>query len=178
MKRRPFRRGLFMLGAVLLVFLPLPANATYPGGNGLIAYGTDGGIRVIQPDGSNDHSLLASTRLVTDVAFSMDGLSALIAEETLHGDRIVMLDLYTGIRSIVLAPRDAPTQTIYSVSMSPNGDSIVFCSGLPVTYTSSAWTAPFSARSRMATATPTGGSTIESWRKKASFPAKGIGSSP
>jgi Tol biopolymer transport system component len=109
--------------------MPFPAYATYPGGNGLIAYGTNRGVRAIQPDGANDHSLMSSERFVTDVAFSPDGSSVVVAEETLHGDRIVMVNLYTAVRRIVLASRNAPTQTIYSVAMSPNGDSIVFCSG-------------------------------------------------
>ena len=110
-----------------------PAHATYPGGNGEIAYLTPDGARAIQPDGSGDGPLGSGHRTTYAVAFSPDGSQAVIAEETgaRRVLRLVLLDLGTGDRSVILTHGQLPTDEIFSVAMSPDGTSVVFCDGFP-----------------------------------------------
>ena len=105
-----------------------PARATYPGGNGEIAYLTNiGTVRAMQPDGNGDHPLHVGRR--TDAfAYSGDGTMAVVAESLPNvsqvTDRMVLIDLGTGDRSLILAPGDLPRPAVYSVSMSPDGSTV------------------------------------------------------
>jgi Tol biopolymer transport system component len=130
-----FARSLLVLlvSGIVVSGWSMPARATYPGGNGEIAYLTPDGARVIQPDGSGDGPLGSGHRTSWAVAFSPDGSQAVIAEETgaLRAIRLVLLDLGTGDRSVILSHRDLPTDEIFSVAMSPDGSSVVFCDGFP-----------------------------------------------
>ena len=122
-----------LLAVGTAVSLPVPALATFPGGNGEIAYWSSGGVRVIQPDGSGDRVLFPY--LSDDIAFSADGTHAVVARSLVRAhlatDRLVLIDLSTGHRSVILQPSELPQPGIYSVSMSPDGGSVVFCDGFP-----------------------------------------------
>ena len=135
MNVKRFARSLLVLlvSGIVVSGWSVPARATYPGGNGEIAYLTPDGARVIQPDGSGDGPLGSGHRTTFAVAFSPDGSRAVIAEETgaLRHLRLVLLDLGTGDRSVILTQGQLPTHEVFSVAMSPDGTSVVFCDGFP-----------------------------------------------
>lgn len=119
----------------IVVGAPLPAAATFAGGNGDIAYvnGDTGATRALSADGSADHRLSSVLELTfnSDVSFSADGSQAVLANETSHGTRIVLLDLVTDTSSLILGTRRAPTDFVDSVGLSPDGSKVVFCDGFP-----------------------------------------------
>lgn len=108
--------------------ISVPAYATYGGSNGEIVYGTQGTIRAMSPDGSGDHRF-SSLDGVSSVSFSSDGTKAAIVNYTGRGDRIVLLDLAAGTRSMVLPVFRAPTQVLLSVALSPHGRRVAFTDG-------------------------------------------------
>ena len=108
--------------------ISVPAHATYGGSNGEIVYGTQGTIRAMSPDGSGDHRF-SSLDGVSSVSFSSDGTKAAIVNYTGRGDRIVLLDLAAGTRSMVLPVFRAPTQVLLSVALSPHGRRVAFTDG-------------------------------------------------
>jgi Tol biopolymer transport system component len=107
-----------------------PAGATYSGTNGEIVYVRGFSPRAVDADGSNDRSY-TSENAVLAFGFSSDGSQAVVAEYGKSKVRIVLVDVSTDDRTIVLHADDAPTYEIYSVALSPDSSSIVFCDGFP-----------------------------------------------
>jgi Tol biopolymer transport system component len=116
--------GLVLLGPVV------PAGATYPGTNGEIVYLRGNELRAIDPGGSNDRSYLSANR-PQDLSFSSDGSEAVLADYAKANPRISLIDLASDTRTVVLHPKDAPRNEIFSVALSPDGSWIVFCEGFP-----------------------------------------------
>ena len=131
--RRP--RSVLALPAILVTLLlgPItPAGATYAGSNGEIVYGGPGSgvFGAFDPDGSNDRAYLTANQ-PSDLSFSSDGSKAVIVDYGKHTRRISLVDLGTQAHTVVLKASDAPTNEIYSVSLSPDGSTIAFCDGFP-----------------------------------------------
>jgi Tol biopolymer transport system component len=119
--------GLVLLGPVA------SAGATYPGTNGEIVYLRSDGLRTIDPVGSNDGSYLSDVSIHNPQAlsFSSDGSEAVLADYAKANPRISLIDLATDTRTIVLHAQDAPRNEIFSVALSPDDSTIVFCDGFP-----------------------------------------------
>jgi len=109
------------------------ASATYPGANGEIAYARYGGkrvpstLRTVTPDGAPGRTLARPGVGLPDAEWSPDGtrVAMVLAKEP---NRIVMLDVPTGERSLVIRSDDVPdTRFIDSLGISPDGETIVFC---------------------------------------------------
>jgi Tol biopolymer transport system component len=114
------------------VFAMVPAaHATYPGAKGDIAYlvqGSDFAIRAVAPDGSGDHRLSIGRRDAVDAEYTPDGASAVIAEWGRRGGRILLQDLATSARNVILPRGEVPGQgNPFSLGVSPDGGSVVFC---------------------------------------------------
>jgi Tol biopolymer transport system component len=107
-----------------------PAGATYSGTNGEIVYVRGYSPRAVDADGSNDRSYTSESAVLA-FGFSSDGSQAVVAEYGTNKVRIALVDVATDDRTIVLHADDAPTYEIYSVALSPDGSSIVFCDGFP-----------------------------------------------
>jgi Tol biopolymer transport system component len=115
----------------LALFGPLvPAGATYAGSNGEIAYFSENGIRAIDADGSNDRPYISGNGL-SAISFSSDGSTAVFADYVKHRPRISLVDLATDTRTVVMHAKDAPTQEVYAVALSPDASAIAFCDGFP-----------------------------------------------
>jgi Tol biopolymer transport system component len=124
--------GLAAAIAAALLALPSPASATYPGSNGEIVYGTDGSVRAISADGSEDHAFSSLGGFIEAVSFSSDGTRAAVLNNIDRGDRIVLLDLANDTRSVVLTPHRAATEiegALSSVALSPHARRIAFSDG-------------------------------------------------
>ena len=67
------RASLLVLSVGLVVALAVPASATFPGGNGKIAYSGRKQIHVIDPDGSGDAQLTFGEKPSRSPAWSPDG---------------------------------------------------------------------------------------------------------
>jgi len=121
--------ALSMLTATVLI--PGAARASAPGGNGDIAYlvlGSDFAIRGVAPDGSGDHRLSIGRRDAVDAEYMPDGASVVIAEWGRRGGRILLQDLATSARNVILPRGEVPGQgNPFSVGVSPDGGSVVFC---------------------------------------------------
>jgi Tol biopolymer transport system component len=121
------------LGFVMLAGTTLDASATFPGGNGEIAFirfdprTYSGSAWAINADGSDRHLISDGGRVVWDMSYSGDGTKAVVYEQTRRGPKLVLIDVATGDRSTFLAASDAPSPSLESVSMSPDGQSVVFC---------------------------------------------------
>jgi Tol biopolymer transport system component len=129
---RPTAAKLIAAATVIgIVALAAPAGASFPGGNGDIAYLAVGGsglaIRAIDPDGMNDHRLSIGPRDAVDAEYLPDGASAVIAESGGRRGRIVLQDLATSVRSVVVSRADMPGFP-FSLGVSPDGTRVVFCS--------------------------------------------------
>lgn len=118
---------------VVLAISSAPASATYPGANGEIAYARYGGklvpstLRTIEPDGTGGRPLARPGVGLPDAQWSPDGtkLAMILGKEP---NRIVMLDIATDDRTLVMRSDDVPgTRFIHSLGISPAGDEIVFC---------------------------------------------------
>ncbi|HET6712465.1 MAG TPA: hypothetical protein VFI59_01970 [Actinomycetota bacterium] len=129
------RRYLIALPIMIAVLsVAAPASATYPGANGEIAYERYGGksvpttLRTIFPDG-NPGRVLARPRVGHgDAAWSADGtqVAMVLGKEP---NRIVLLDVEADERSLVIRSEDVPdSRFIESMSISPDGQTLVFCS--------------------------------------------------
>jgi Tol biopolymer transport system component len=120
--------------AVVLAFVVItpsaPAGATYSGTNGEVVYVRAYSPRAIDADGSNDRSYTSETAVLA-IGFSSDGSQAVVAEYATNRPRIVLVDVAADSRTIVLHAHDTPTREVYSVALSPDGSSIVFCDGFP-----------------------------------------------
>jgi Tol biopolymer transport system component len=115
----------------LALFGPLvPAGATYAGSNGEIAYFSENGSRAIDADGSNDRPYISGNGL-SAISFSSDGSTAVFADYVKHRPRISLVDLATDTRTVVMHAKDAPTQEVYAVALSPDASAIAFCDGFP-----------------------------------------------
>jgi Tol biopolymer transport system component len=110
------------------------ASATYPGANGEIAYARYGGkrvpstLRTITPNGAPGRTLARPGVGLPDAEWSPDGtrVATVLGKEP---NRIVMLDVATGERSLVIRSEDVPdSRFIESLSISPDGETLVFCS--------------------------------------------------
>ena len=109
------------------------ASATYPGANGEIAYARYGGkrvpstLRTITPDGAPGRTLARPGVGLPDAEWSPDGtrVAMVLGKEP---NRIVMLDVATGERSLVIRSDDVPdSRFVDSLGISPDGEAIVFC---------------------------------------------------
>ncbi|HEY6568240.1 MAG TPA: hypothetical protein VI341_12055 [Actinomycetota bacterium] len=113
------------------VVVPTGASATFPGANGRIAFlsYTDGpstccSVRSILPNGS-DEDRLASGRQWIRASYSADGTSIALSDLGRGGSRIVVQDLTSGDRSVVLTR--AAGLNVWSLAMAPDGEAVVFC---------------------------------------------------
>jgi Tol biopolymer transport system component len=109
----------------------VPASATYAATNGDILYATSGAVRAISQDGSRERVFTSLRGGTEGASVSSDGTIAAIGDMTDRGARILVLDLDNDTRSVVLPVRRAPTDEIFSVALSPDGNTIVFCDGFP-----------------------------------------------
>jgi Tol biopolymer transport system component len=119
-------------GLVGVALAVLPAVATYPGANGDIAYLKIGGsslaIRAIAPDGTGDYQLSVGSTEAVDAEYTPDGASAVVAEWGGRRGRIVLQDLATSDRTVILGRGDVPDSGLpFSLGVSPDRASIVFC---------------------------------------------------
>jgi Tol biopolymer transport system component len=117
------------IAAALFAMAPA-AHATYPGANGDIAYLAQGSrfaIRAVAPDGSGDHRLSIGRRDAVDAEYTPDGASAVIAEWGRRGGRILLQELATSARNVILPRSEVPGQGPISIGVSPDGASVVFC---------------------------------------------------
>lgn len=115
----------FVVFGTVLALGPAPAGATLPGANGEIAYNTETGLRAMRPDGTGDHSLVRVSHATdSDPSYSADGLSIIYTDA--HGS-IVSRSLTTGDRTVILPGRHIPGGEVWSLSVSPDGGSVVFC---------------------------------------------------
>jgi Tol biopolymer transport system component len=133
---RLVRGSLALLAAFVgfvLVGPVTPAAATYAGTNGEIVYVRGNELRSIDADGSNDGTFLPSVSIngPFDLSFSSDGSEAVISDRAKRRDRISLVDIGTQTRTVVLPPKKAPTNEVFSVALSPDGSTIVFCDGFP-----------------------------------------------
>ena len=119
-----------------MLALATPASATYPGTNGEIAFARYGGklvpstLRTIGADGTDGRVLARPGVGLPDAEWSPDGtqVAMILGKEP---NRIVMLDLLTDVRSLVIRSDDVPdARLIHSLGISPAGDAIVFCAVL------------------------------------------------
>ncbi len=110
------------------------ASATYPGANGQLAYARYGGndvpstLRTIRPDGSPGRTLARPLLGLPDAEWSPDGthVAMVVGKEP---NRIVILDVHTDERSVVIRSEDvSDSRFIDSLGMSPDGQTLVFCS--------------------------------------------------
>jgi Tol biopolymer transport system component len=134
MRRVPIHStAAFVLAVVALVSFPAVARATNPGANGEIAYERYGGkpvpttVRTISPDGAPGQVLARPRIGHADAAWSPDGtqIALVLGKEP---NRIVLLDPVTDERSLVIRSTDVPdSRFIDSVSISPDGSTLVFC---------------------------------------------------
>ena len=129
----PRRRTLLGCLAATIAFVLLgplsPAGATYPGSNGDIVYTRDSEIRAMASDGSGDHAYTVLNSRVSDVSFSLGATKAAVIAYTSRGARIVLLDLVSDTKTVVLPARRAPTQVLSSIALSPNGSRVAFTDG-------------------------------------------------
>jgi Tol biopolymer transport system component len=129
MKRFASLVSILVISSSIVAVGSSPAGATFPGGNGDIAYLTRNGARAMQADGTGDHPLATTEGYgLWDVRYSPDGSSIVFTDFNQNGARIVQQDLATGDRSVILKRSDAPGSFIDSVAFSPDGSSVVFCS--------------------------------------------------
>jgi Tol biopolymer transport system component len=114
--------------ATIVVIAPA-ASASYPGGNGDIAYAAFGrnlAVRAISPAGMDDHKISIGDTSAGDAEYVPDGGAAIIVEYPGRGSRLVRVDLDTSTRTVVLPANEAPS-SIFSVGVSPDDTEVVFC---------------------------------------------------
>jgi Tol biopolymer transport system component len=118
---------------VVVIATASPVSATYQGANGEIAYARYGGkqvpstLRTIEPNGDPGRTLARPRIGLPDAEWSADGtqVAMVLGKEP---NRIVMLDVATEERSLVIKSDDVPdTRFVESLGISPDGDAIVFC---------------------------------------------------
>jgi Tol biopolymer transport system component len=131
---RSIARHILIAAAIapMMVIASLPASATYPGTNGEIAYGTDGAVRAISPDGSGDHRFSSLGGFIRAVSFSSDGTKAAVVNSIHRGDRIVLLDLVNDTRSVVLGVRRWAAHVegaLSGLALSPHARRVAFSDG-------------------------------------------------
>lgn len=128
------RTSVLMSVVLALLASASAASATYPGANGEIAYARYGGkrvpstLRTITPNGAPGRTLARPGVGLPDAEWSPDGtrVATVLGKEP---NRIVMLDVATGERSLVIRSEDVPdSRFIESLSISPDGETLVFCS--------------------------------------------------
>jgi Tol biopolymer transport system component len=131
---RTHRSVAVTLCSIVVLALATPASATYPGANGEIArYGgklVPSTLRSIGADGTVGRVLARPGVGLPDAEWSPDGtqVAMILGKEP---NRIVMLDLLTDVRSLVIRSDDVPdARLIHSLGISPAGDAIVFCAVL------------------------------------------------
>jgi Tol biopolymer transport system component len=128
-------RGVVLAPLLIIVLgAATPASATYPGSNGQLAYARYGGkdvpstLRTVRPDGSPGRTLARPLLGLPDAEWSPDGtrVAMVVGKEP---NRIVILDLHTDERSVVIRSEDVvDSRFIDSLGMSPDGQTLVFCS--------------------------------------------------
>ena len=124
------RSAVAMASMMLAILLTTSASATSPGANGDIAYSTFGrvlAVRAIDPDDMGDHKLSIGGVDAGDAEYMPTGDAAVIVEYPGRRSRLVQLDLATSARTVILPATEAPRGTIFSVGVSPDGSSVVFC---------------------------------------------------
>ena len=118
------RRATVPLLAILVVLAPHPAGATFPGDNGVIAFGNGyGEVWAIAPDGSEPHRL---TRGV-DGAFSADGrtlaVSRFFSEAGSFDSEIFLVDVESGEATQLTDHRRFES---FAPAWSPDATAVVF----------------------------------------------------
>ena len=119
-----------LLSSVALVS---PAQATFPGGNGLIAYydyaSSPEQIFAVEPDGSPVTQLTHGDRGSRDPHWSADGTTlALVKDPIASGrDRLATMNADGSNVTILLSGVGQRRKTIYNPTFSPDGTQIAFC---------------------------------------------------
>ena len=131
-----------MLGGLVTAALVLgatsPAIATFPGGNGEIAFTSSHRVtgaramRTVFDGGSPGRVLFPANHPPTalDADWSPDGgtMAVHVFNRSFFSDRIILLDVDTGVRSLVIRAADMPgPAAIYSVAFAPTGGALVVC---------------------------------------------------
>ena len=127
------RRVVALPIAIAVLITARSASATYPGTDGEITYARYGGkrvpstLRTIEPNGDPGRVLARPGIGLPDAEWSSDGTRVVMVLGK-EPNRVVMLDVATGERSLVIRSDDVPdTRFIDSLGISPDGDAIVFC---------------------------------------------------
>lgn len=132
MRHAPIVRVAVSIAALtgMIITAASTARASYPGANGEIAYlvfgGSDFAIRAIAPD-AGDRKLSIGLRRAGDAEYSPDGSQVVIAEWGRQG-RLVVQDVATSARRVILRRGEVPGGMALSLGVSPDGTRIVFCS--------------------------------------------------
>ena len=119
-----------LLSSVALVS---PAQATFPGGNGLIAYydyaSSPEQIFAVEPDGSPVTQLTHGDRGSRDPHWSADGTTlALVKDPIASGrDRLATMNADGSNVTTLLSGVGQRRKTIYNPTFSPDGTRIAFC---------------------------------------------------
>lgn len=124
-----------LLAALLVLSATSSAIATFPGGNGEIAFTSDTtderSLRTVQADGSPGRVLMPELGpSPLDADWSPDGatLAVHVFGRSFFSERIILLDVASGDRSLVIRATDMPgPAAIYSVAYAPTGDALVVC---------------------------------------------------
>ena len=123
--------GVAVLMAV--VGLAVPAGATFPGGNGKIAYydfaQDPQQIYTIEPDGSSPTQITSGPRHSIDPAWSADGseIAFTRAREFFRGTPALVTMNADGTGRTVIFRPSGKRRALFSPSWSPDGSQIVFC---------------------------------------------------
>ena len=128
------RRTCIGVAALMTVVgLAAPAGATFPGGNGKIAYydfaQDPQQIYTIEPDGSSPTQITSGPRHSIDPAWSADGskIAFTRAREFFRGTpALVTMNADGTGRTVIFRPSEE-RRGLFSPSWSPDGNQIVFC---------------------------------------------------
>ena len=128
------RRTLVVVGALTVVVVAMqPSGATFPGGNGKIAYFDFGQspfqIHVIEPDGSAEAQLTAGQRSATDPTWSADGSRIAFVRDKPKGRRSALFIMNADGSGKTLIRRGVTQRRgeMAGPAWSPDGTQIVFC---------------------------------------------------
>ena len=129
------RRIPLVFGAVVLITLiaPSPSVATFPGGDGRIAFGDFAGRQIfsIQPDGTGRMKLTHTARRVnSQPSWSADGSQIVFVRQTanFHESELVVMDADgADPTSILTSPFRKDYVTFLRPVWSPDGTQIAFC---------------------------------------------------
>jgi Tol biopolymer transport system component len=134
------RRGIACagIGVALALCVSVPAGATFPGGNGRLAYSVLDGplsgrqIYSIEPDGTDRARLTTANHARLDPSWSPDGASIAYVARSDRGDMLrIMAADGSASRVVVTGPFEG-YRTPRSPTFSPDGTQLAFCGRSPI----------------------------------------------